>query len=180
MGIFTGDEGWENINPTINPLKKGQSKETKMPKEIEHKGKKIKLFFQPIFFEPYLTPNGFLTKDLACHAMFYAYIIAQANVKEIQEKLFYDNEEDQVYNFRDLFKTIATIYNVDPDKMWNYKFLVEQQMRALFLKTIPAEYFTQNKVTRGTNATIFDNPVTHDSQKHWEEVLKNATRFKKH
>lgn len=151
-----------------------------------HKGRRVYVNLTVPYFQEYLIIpfGGFLSVDLSCHAMFYAYAIMQTRLKDIQEKLYYEGEKDEVFDNKALMVSTAQLYSairiknepeVTPDSMWRFIDSVERQMRALKKTIVPRELFTQTAMTRGTNDTIFEtNQTSHEVQDHWEEVFKNA------
>ena len=95
--------------------------------------------FQPIVFRNYLPPNGFLNDDPACHALFYYYLLAMKNYQAEFEgvELVYEGDRDPVYNYRQLFSSIAMMYSVEPERMIKFWTNVDMQVAILGMPKLP-------------------------------------------
>lgn len=97
-------------------------------------------FNYPVF-ESYNVPNGFLERDIACHALFYYAMLArkayEENVAGIDMQ--YEGTLSNRTDFRGLFESIAFLYNVHPAQMQRYWPAVDMQCVALQLPQLPKE-----------------------------------------
>jgi len=89
--------------------------------------------YEIVYFEDYLIPKGFLTSDMECHALFYYYICTAHTIEKfnLTKASAYEGEEDNNVNLPALFKSIANMYKVEPEKMENYWDLVDMQCFSL-------------------------------------------------
>ncbi len=70
-------------------------------------------------FPQYIIPDGGLTNERESHALFYYYILA-TQAKEIEEtSIVYEGDKDPEAHYRQLFTSVAKLYNVQPDNMAN-------------------------------------------------------------
>jgi hypothetical protein len=94
-----------------------------------------------IYFEDMVIPKGFLAQDKACHALWYYYVVARRNYEEEfkGERIVYEGEPDQQYNYRQLFNSIATIYGTTPERMVHFWKNVDMQAAILELPALPDE-----------------------------------------
>lgn len=92
-------------------------------------------------FTEYLIPNGHLTTQPECHALFYYYLNARRTYEEKvkDSPIVYEDDPDPTYNFRQLFTSIATLYNVEPEQMANCWEDVDKQCLLLGLPLMPDE-----------------------------------------
>lgn len=80
-------------------------------------GKKI--FIQPILFFQYMWPNGGLTNDRETHALFYFYLLSRKNFEEQNDMIVYEGDPDPQFDYKQLYVSIAKMYNVRPENMAN-------------------------------------------------------------
>lgn len=94
-----------------------------------------------IFFEEYVKPNGFLSWQVEEHALFYYYIHASQVYKKffIDTPIVYEDEKDPEYNFEQLFKSVAALYNVQPEHMANAWEIIDKQCDLLNLIKLPKD-----------------------------------------
>ena len=91
-------------------------------------------------FNGYITPNGFLTNDLATHALFRYYLSARYWWEKEQENLLaYEGEVDSSVNYQQMFSSIARLYGVEPEYMAKFWHNVDMQCRALHIPLLPDE-----------------------------------------
>jgi len=82
-------------------------------------GKEIrdKINLAPPRFPDYMQPNGGLNSHRETHALFYYYLLAKKNLETRENQIVYEGDVDPVFGFRSLFKSIAVLYNVEPEAM---------------------------------------------------------------
>jgi len=96
-------------------------------------------FTMPVF-NGYLVPDGFLMNDLACHALWYYYLIARGTYEtHILDPIVYEGDKDPEFNFRQMFTSVATSYGVQPEVMIKFWNNIDLQCWALQLPTLPDE-----------------------------------------
>lgn len=93
-------------------------------------------------------PKGYLADEPACHALFhYALMI----VRQENEKKFgqvYEGElwpESRVHNAHELFKSVALLYGVAPERMLHFWVNVDMQFNAMGSKLRVPEKLRFNK-----------------------------------
>ncbi len=92
-----------------------------------------------IFIE-YLTPNGYLINDPACHGLFYYYLIARKNLEQYEiDPIIYEDEPWPDINFKQLFSSIAIAYGVEPERMTKFWVNVDMQCDVLNLPRLPGD-----------------------------------------
>lgn len=93
-------------------------------------------------FENYIMPHGLLTPDPVEHALFYYYVNARRTYEEhvMDKPVQYDDESDPEFNFRELFTSIAGLYDVNPEHMVNAWDTIDRQCDLLQLPKMPDEY----------------------------------------
>lgn len=89
-------------------------------------------------YEGLVRPKGFLLPDLACHALFHYFNTAASNWKREKERILLEGERD-MYNYHQLFLSIARMYAVDPNDMEKFWSVVDFQADVLGLTRLPAE-----------------------------------------
>lgn len=103
------------------------------------------LHLTPFFFEDYLMPEGFLPRDMAAHACFYFYVLAekakQQVGKSIDNQRVLENEQWLSTHYEQQRRTVALMYNLespgDIDRYWS---AVKLQARALGLPEPSDDY----------------------------------------
>lgn len=108
--------------------------------------------FTPHIYKAYIQPKGFLTEDMACHALFYYSIIATGAWDRVNTALVMEGDPDPKPNYHQLFISISTIYGVDPNDMENYWWLIDRQCAKLKISKAP------NEVRHGGKARIIIVP----------------------
>lgn len=105
----------------------------------------LKINMRAPFFQDHLMPDGFLTRDMACHACWYYYILAtnaRHNVgNSIDDQTIEYNAESMTdiplwrdKRFNQQAKSIALLYGLEsPDEMWKYWPNVKMEARRLNL-----------------------------------------------
>lgn len=84
-------------------------------------------------------PDGFLTRDKECHALWYYFSMAICNYKDEAEKTMRYEGDQTVFNYHQLFKSVATLYNVDPNKMQNFWPAIDLQCMKMKLTQLPRD-----------------------------------------
>lgn len=94
----------------------------------------------PIFGK-YQTPFGFLTRDRACHALMYYSLTARRTYEEVvlDQQIVYEGHDDMGANFRQMFESIAMLYDITPEEMAKHWPAVNMQFDALSLPQLPDE-----------------------------------------
>lgn len=106
--------------------------------------------FDPLIFTNYIQPRGYLTNEPATHACFYYAVCARRTFEDFtEENLMYEGEKDHETNYRQLFVSIAKLYNVKPEEMEKCWGLVDKQFDAASIPRLPneARYRFNNKLT---------------------------------
>lgn len=117
---------------------------------MEINGLKIEL--NPPIFVDHCPPDGFLVREMACHALWYYYIIALGARKVVgsgpeSQIIEYDAETsvvssmplwmDKRYNAQ--FESVALLYGVNPNSMKAYWPNVKLEIARLGLTPVPSE-----------------------------------------
>lgn len=107
---------------------------------IEVNGKKLR-FSVPIF-QDYLPPNGMLDEYLETHALFYYYLLAMRQYQEKIESvpIVLEGNPDPQVDFKQLYLSVARMYEVDPEKMANAWHQIDMQCRILGYPPLPDKY----------------------------------------
>jgi hypothetical protein len=84
-----------------------------------------------------LPPHGWLLPDMACHALMRYAMLARVNYDRQNETIKYEDEPDEVFNYKQLFLSIATIYGVAPENMIKYWRNIDMQFNAMGAQKIP-------------------------------------------
>ena len=102
---------------------------------------------RPIF-ESYIMPLGWLTRDMACHALWRYYLSARFFWEKDQENLLaFEGNVDTGINYTQLFSSIARWYDVTPEEMARHWPAVDMQCTALDLPKMPeGDRYRFNKV----------------------------------
>jgi hypothetical protein len=80
--------------------------------------KKLSGVFYAERFLKYEVPYGGLPKgEIAAHALFRYYTIARSNWERVNTQIRYEDEREDVINYRQLMSSIATMYNTTPERM---------------------------------------------------------------
>ena len=79
---------------------------------------------------------GRLTKDPACHALWYYYCLASKNLVDVKKDMAYEGDVSQTFSLgtaRRLLENIANMYVVQVSQMVRYWAEVDNQRRSLNL-----------------------------------------------
>ncbi len=92
-------------------------------------------------FPGYMQPYGYLSPARECHALFYYYLCAMRVYENeiVGERIVYEGEQDPIYKFRNLFTSLAALYNVSSEKMAAYWDLVDAQADLMMFPRLPDE-----------------------------------------
>ncbi len=102
--------------------------------------KKYNIIFDPPLFLGYMQPNGYLDQHRESHGLFYYNLIARnAYEKHISDSLKVEGELEVSPNFRNIFKSVATLYGVQPEAMAKCWDMVDAQCRILKIPALPNE-----------------------------------------
>lgn len=102
-----------------------------------------KFTFRAPMYVQYIAPNGFLPYDVGAHALFHYFNVAMANYKRQKEDLVLEHTgsrghgETRIFNYHQLWLSIAQLYNTDPNTMGNYWPAVDMQAKVLGLTKCP-------------------------------------------
>lgn len=100
-------------------------------------GRKVR--FQPPLFVDYVIPNGFLTQDIACHALFYYNQVAMNALNRVKHGVELEGETTLTPDFQQLFSSIARIYGLRGEHLIPFWPAVDMQCVALNLPALPKE-----------------------------------------
>lgn len=97
---------------------------------------------RPPLFVGYMIPNGHLGTAPEEHALFFYYVHARRVYEELirDEPIVYEGDPDPQYNLRQLFESIAGMYDCKPEEMAKAWKPVDNQAIALGLPLLPFEY----------------------------------------
>ena len=86
-----------------------------------------------------MEPEGVLTGDIHCHALFYYYLHARKTYETyvLNTPIVYEGTKDPEYNLEQLFKSTASLYGVDPTNMAGWWPLVDKQCLLMGLPLMP-------------------------------------------
>lgn len=94
------------------------------------------IILDPPIYRAYIQPDGWLTADLACHALFHYNNTAIEVYKSEKEDIKLEGYQGRL-NLHQLYTSIATLYGVDPNDMGKYWPAVDLQIRSLGLTQLP-------------------------------------------
>lgn len=104
-------------------------------------GRKFEVHLRPIIFSHYVAPMGFLDRNLETHALWYYYLAARGTYEtHVKDIIVLETDKDPVADFRNLFKSIARMYQVSTENMRNAWPQVDMQCTALHLPKLPERY----------------------------------------
>lgn len=109
--------------------------------------KKMGMIKDLIVFEQYEIPQGFLINHrapdgLACHGLMYYSLIGKNSYEIYLKEMVLEGEQDPEVDLRSLFKSVARLYNTEPEVMQKFWFNVRMQWDQLGL-TQPPEVVQQ-------------------------------------
>ncbi len=105
----------------------------------EFDASKIKtITFEPIIYTKYCIPKGFLANTRACQALFfYATRAKHVYDTHVKNPVVLEGDEDPPYDLRQLFKSVALMYGVEPEEMVKYWSNVDMQFHAMGQQKVP-------------------------------------------
>lgn len=96
------------------------------------------MVLNPIVFEAYNEPQGFLVPDFGCHGLMYYSLIGKSSYEQVTASTVLIGDRDPHADFRQLFKSVSVLYGVEPEDMFSYWTLVLAQWNRLELTPPPA------------------------------------------
>ena len=110
--------------------------------------KGIDIHFRPPVYSKYVVPDGYLTSDMACQALWHYYLSARITYEKFVQKIIvFEGEPDPQVNFQQLFTSIAMLYGVAPESMIKFWSNIDAQCIRLHLPKLPdSDEFRFNKV----------------------------------
>lgn len=94
------------------------------------------VILDPPIYANMVQPQGWLTRDVPCHALFHYFNTAIGIYKSLKEDVVYEGDQ-QRYNLHQLYLSVAKLYGVDPNEMGKYWAAVDLQAGALGLTQMP-------------------------------------------
>lgn len=105
--------------------------------------------------------GGKLPKAMPAHALFYFTMLVEKSVMPADNALVVEGSPDPVTNTRNLFKSVAMMYNIKPSSMERYWIEVNLQRKQLGMQRIPEQYQLGNMlVIRRPSIIVTDAPET--------------------
>ena len=94
-----------------------------------------------LVFEEFVHPKGQLSWEMEAHALMFYYLNARRayEIYEIGNPIVYEGEDDPRCDYHQLFVSIASLYNVDPNKMNNYWPMIDAQCISMGFPILPKE-----------------------------------------
>ena len=110
--------------------------------------KKAMITYDVPIFEKYISPNGFLNRDMACQALFRYYLSASDAHDRWNKQVTLEGDPDiPKPNYKGLFTTWAQCYGVTPERMVKFWPNVDMQCTMnKFAKLPDVEEIRFNKV----------------------------------
>lgn len=93
------------------------------------------------FFLNYISPKGFLDNNAETHALFFYYLHARRTYESFirDEPLVLEGDPDHSVDFYALFKSIAALYDVEPEHMINAWPQIDKQCELIGCPKLPYE-----------------------------------------
>lgn len=88
--------------------------------------------YYPLFIEP----DGYLTRDDACHALMHYATTARNNWELEAETIRLEDEHDREINYHQLFHSIARLHGVEPEVMSKFWWQIDLQFAAMQLPLV--------------------------------------------
>jgi len=96
------------------------------------------VIFTPHLYTNYTQPHGYLTRDVACHALFYYSTVATNVWDRAEHALVMEGDTSPPEpNYHQLFLSISKMYGVDPNRMENFWELIDKQCEKLRITKAP-------------------------------------------
>lgn len=96
-----------------------------------------KIQWQIPLFPDYIIPNGGLTNERGSHALFYYYLLATEMRDREENGVVYEGDKDPEFFYREVFKSVAKLYNIRPEYMENHWPSVDQTCQMHGLPILP-------------------------------------------
>lgn len=107
---------------------------------------------EPPFYSSLVKPNGFLLSSAECQALWHYFITASTNFDRQKDIIVYEGSADPVFNYKQLFKSVALMYGADVNTMANHWANVDMQATVMGFPKMPNGYrFENQKVELITN-----------------------------
>lgn len=94
-------------------------------------------FTCPTFPAYTILQGGHLPDRVACHALFYYYLVASRNYEKERAGIVLEGDPDPVFNYKTLYNSVAHLYGVTPEDMNKYWSAVDRQVLALGIPILP-------------------------------------------
>ena len=89
-------------------------------------------------FDRYVVPRGFLSNDIACHALFRYFISAHSAMQRYRDQVTLEGDPDIIEpNYKALFMSWAQAYGVAPERMVKFWINVDLQADQLGMTRMP-------------------------------------------
>lgn len=103
-----------------------------------NKAEVLKIKFTPPVYVKYIVPYGFLTRDRACQALFfYATRAKHVYDTHLRDPFVLEWDEDPKHDFKQLMKSVALAYGVEPEHMVRYWINIDMQFDAMKQQRVP-------------------------------------------
>lgn len=91
------------------------------------------------YFRELEIPVGFLSRDPACHALWYYCCLIRNQMNERDETIRYEGDwpVDPEANAKNIFKTVAFLYGIAPERMLKFWVNIDMQMAQLGANKMP-------------------------------------------
>lgn len=95
--------------------------------------------FEVHHYTVHTTPYGghLPFNEKAAHALWHYTMIALCNLQSERTNIVMIGQPDPVYNYKQLFTSVATQYGVTPEEMSNFWGLVDQELARCELPKLP-------------------------------------------
>lgn len=107
-------------------------------KKVFQKSKVSHVELNPPYFPGYTQPNGWLDPCRACQGLWYYYLLARKAYEEhILNPIVLEGDEDPKHDFRQLWSSVAKLYQVQPEEMVHFWSNVDLQCTTLKMPKMP-------------------------------------------
>jgi len=96
-------------------------------------------------------PNGELSHEMPCHALFFFAMLVDKSILPMDKAVVLEGNPDPVINAKNLYKSVAKMYNVEPDHLCHYWIEVNSQRKKLGMVRIPDKYQLGNPLLGNTS-----------------------------
>lgn len=94
-------------------------------------------------FDNFNMPEGWLTDEPACHALFYYATLCAQHEQAVRDNQTYEDElsaEGRGFDYSSLMKSIGQAYGAEPEKMVKFWHNVDMQFDKMGGRRLPAKY----------------------------------------